>query len=416
MRRKSLIISAGLAAAVLLALAGALTMGLLPAPWQVTGSVPPAVFVSTAAPAPATLADATTLADSTAASMTAPDSTGSTAPAVRAEAAPAPTLATAQATNLAQATASNPVQPPAQPAAVAASLPAAAPLPAPAHLTGKALALGEAQAAPVPGGGEAAAWSPGAPWNFKTFREAMRQSGRTTELPKQEFAELQARKLVAMQSIERYLKRRFGQADPGVLRAFRELPREYFHYDYQRRQAFASNSYEAAPKPWAIGYGSALSDYLGQAYMTQLSRPRHGDTVLEIGTGSGFQSSLLSRIVKDVYSVEIIKPLGTEVARIYKPLGLSNVRTRVGDGYYGWPEVQGGFDIIMVTCVARYVSPELLRQLKPEGRLIVPIGQPFKRGQVLYVFTKDKAGKVHSRKDMGVFFIPMTGKILQGKS
>jgi len=285
-----------------------------------------------------------------------------------------------------------------------------------APAAGKALAVDEAQAAPVPSSGPAAAWSPGAPWDYKTFREAMRQSGRVSELPEQDFVELQARKAVAMQAIEKYLKRRFGKADPGVLRAFRELPREYYHYNYQQKQGFASNSYEPAPKPWAIGYGSALSDYMGQAYMTQLSNPRPGDTVLEIGTGSGFQSSLLSRIAKDVYSIEIIKPLGTEVARIYKPLGLENVRTRVGDGYYGWPEVKGGFDIIMVTCVARYVSPELLKQLKPEGRLIVPIGQPFKRGQVLYVFTKDKRGKVHSRKDMGVFFIPMTGKILQGAS
>jgi len=231
-----------------------------------------------------------------------------------------------------------------------------------------------------------------------------------------DFSELQARKAMAVQTIEKYLQRRFGKADPNVLRAFRELPREYYHYDYQQKRDFAPNSYEAAPKPWAIGFGSALSDYLGQAYMTQLSNPRPGDTVLEIGTGSGFQSSLLSRIAKDVYSIEIIKPLGTEVARIYKPLGLENVRTRVGDGYYGWPEVKGGFDIIMVTCVARYVSPELLKQLKPEGRLIVPIGQPFKRGQVLYVFTKDKTGKVHSRKDVGVYFIPMTGKIMEGKS
>jgi len=386
MRSKSLMISAGLAATVLLALAGALALDLLPAPWTTTWSGPASVSAALPA-APA-------------------------ASAVRVEAAPAPVSIPAPA----------PVAVADQ--SVAASLPASAPVMAPAPVmdkpqapaTGKILAVGEAQAAPVPGGGEAAAWSPGAPWNFKTFREAMRQSGRVSELPEQEFAELQARKVVAMQSIERYLKRRFGKADPNVLRAFRELPREYYHYDYQRKQAFASNSYEAAPKPWAIGYGSALSDYLGQAYMTQLSRPRPGDTVLEIGTGSGFQSSLLSRIVKDVYSVEIIKPLGAEVARIYKPLGLSNVRTRVADGYFGWPEVQGGFDIIMVTCVARYVSPELLKQLKPEGRLIVPLGQPFKRGQVLYVFTKDKAGKVHSRKDMGVFFIPMTGKIMQGKT
>jgi protein-L-isoaspartate(D-aspartate) O-methyltransferase len=81
----------------------------------------------------------------------------------------------------------------------------------------------------------------------------------------------------------------------------------------------------------------------------------------------------------------------------------------VGDGYFGWPEVKDGFDIIIVTCVAQYAPPELFRQLKPGGRLIIPIGQPFKRGQVLYVYTKDAAGKVHSRRDMGVFFIPMTG-------
>lgn len=278
-----------------------------------------------------------------------------------------------------------------------------------------AQAAREAQAAPVPAT-TAGAWVPGAPWDYKTFREAMRQSGRRAELPEKDFNELQARKPLAMQSIEKYLKRRFGAADPNVLRAFRELPREYYHYDYQQKRPFASVCYEAAPKPWAIGYGSALSDFLGQAYMTQLAKPRPGDTVLEVGTGSGFQSSLLSRIVKDVYSVEIIKPLGSEVAKIYKPLGLDNVRTRVGDGYFGWPEVAGGFDIIMVTCAARYVSPELLRQLKPEGRLIVPIGQPFKKGQVLYVFTKDKNGKVHSRKDMGVFFIPMTGKIMESKT
>ena len=132
---------------------------------------------------------------------------------------------------------------------------------------------------------------------------------------------------------------------------------------------------------------------------------------LEIGTGSGFQSALLSRIVKQAYSIEIIEPLGKAVSQIFAPLGYGNVHTRVGDGYYGWPEVQGGFDIIIVTCAAQYAPPDLFKQMKPGGRLVIPIGQPFKRGQVLYVYTKDGEGKIHSKRDMGVFFIPMTGAI-----
>ena len=85
----------------------------------------------------------------------------------------------------------------------------------------------------------------------------------------------------------------------------------------------------------------------------------------------------------------------------------------MGDGYYGWPEVAGGFDIIIVTCAAQYAPPDLFAQMKPGGRMIIPIGQPFKRGQVLYVYTKDEQGKVHSRRDMGVFFIPMTGAMMK---
>jgi protein-L-isoaspartate(D-aspartate) O-methyltransferase len=154
-----------------------------------------------------------------------------------------------------------------------------------------------------------------------------------------------------------------------------------------------------------------LSDYLGQAYMTQVCRPKPDDVTLEIGTGSGFQSSLLSRIVKDSYSIEIIEPLGKAVGRIFAPLGYTNVHSRVGDGYFGWPEVKDGFDIIIVTCAATFAPPELFRQLKPGGRLIIPIGQPFKRGQVLFVYTKDAEGKIHSKRDVGVYFIPMTGAI-----
>jgi protein-L-isoaspartate(D-aspartate) O-methyltransferase len=199
--------------------------------------------------------------------------------------------------------------------------------------------------------------------------------------------------------------------DPS--RAFTTVPREYFHYLYDQHRATPGDSYEENPKPWALGYGSALSDYLGQAYMTQVCKPKAGDVTLEIGTGSGFQSAILSRIVAQSYSIEIIEPLGHAVDRIWAPLGYANVRGRVGDGYYGWPEVEGGFDIIIVTCAAQYAPPDLFKQLKPGGRMIIPIGQPFKRGQFLYIYTKDAAGKVHSRKDVGVFFIPMTGVMMK---
>ncbi len=241
----------------------------------------------------------------------------------------------------------------------------------------------------------------------------MRKSGRPVSLSDQQFQAIQARKPAALARIESYLKERLGSADPAVMKAFQEVPRDYFHYFYPDHRSEGGVAYEDDPKPWALGYGSALSDYLGQAYMTQVCKAQPGDVTLEVGTGSGFQSSLLSRIAKRAYSIEIIEPLGRAVSKIFAPLGYDNVETRVGDGYFGWPEVQGGFDVIIVTCAAQYAPPDLFKQLKPGGRMLIPIGQPFKRGQVLYVYTKDAEGKVHSRKDVGVFFIPMTGAMMK---
>jgi protein-L-isoaspartate(D-aspartate) O-methyltransferase len=240
----------------------------------------------------------------------------------------------------------------------------------------------------------------GKPWTRDRYNQAMAESDA-----------IQARKPAAMKMIAGYLDSHFGKVDPLVMAAFEQVPREYYHYMYQNRIAAPAEAYESTPKPWAIGYGSALSDYLGQAYMTQLLQPKPGMVSLEVGTGSGFQSSLLSRIVSKSYSIEIIEPLGHAVSHIFKPLGYDNIETKVGDGYYGWPEVSEGFDVIIVTCAAEYAPPDLFKQLKPRGRMIIPIGQPFKRGQVLYVYTKDENGKIHSRRDVGVFFIPMTGAI-----
>ncbi|MEI7710539.1 MAG: protein-L-isoaspartate O-methyltransferase [Rhodospirillales bacterium] len=250
-----------------------------------------------------------------------------------------------------------------------------------------------------------------AQWTKADYEKAMKDSGRPVSLTDGQFDAIQKRRPGALKRIESYLKERLGSADPVVLAAFAEVPREYFHYLYPERVAQPSMAYEDMPKPWALGYGSALSDYLGQAYMTQVCQPKPGDVTLEIGTGSGFQSALLSRIVKEAYSIEIIEPLGKAVDKIFEPLGYTNVHGKVGDGYFGWPEVEGGFDIIIVTCAATFVPQALLKQLKPGGRMVIPIGQPFKHGQVLFIYTKDADGKVHSKRDMGVFFIPMTGAI-----
>ena len=250
-------------------------------------------------------------------------------------------------------------------------------------------------------------------WNREAFLTAMEKSGRPVSMGEAQFNAIQARRPAALRRIEQYLKERLGSADPAVMAAFGAVPREYYHYLYEGHTPTPSDAYEENPKPWALGYGSALSDYLGQAYMTQVAKPQPGDVTLEIGTGSGYQSSILSRIVKRSYSIEIIEPLGKAVGKIFAPLGYDNIESRVGDGYFGWPEVKDGFDIIIVTCAAQYAPPELFKQLRPGGRMLIPIGQPFKRGQFLYVYTKDAEGKVHSRKDVGVFFIPMTGTMMK---
>ncbi len=280
-------------------------------------------------------------------------------------------------------------------------------------ITRRGLIAGAALAAAAPALPRTARAATGGAWTREAYEAAMNQSGRPVSLTDAQFQAIQSRKPAALRHIESYLKERLGSADPAVMAAFQAVPREYYHYIYSERRATPGDAYEDTPKPWAIGYGSALSDYLGQAYMTQICKPAPGETTLEIGTGSGFQSSLLSRIVKTSYSIEIIEPLGHAVAKIFTPLGYDNIHTKVGDGYYGWPEVTDGFDIIIVTCAAQYAPPDLFKQLKPGGRMIIPIGQPFKRGQVLYVYNKDADGKIHSKRDMGVFFIPMTGAMMK---
>jgi protein-L-isoaspartate(D-aspartate) O-methyltransferase len=248
-------------------------------------------------------------------------------------------------------------------------------------------------------------------WEYPAYESAMSGSGRELgSVDATSFLSAQKRKQRYIDEIRAMLARNFGSADPAVVKAFAEVPREYFMYNYEAGRNMGQSAYEVPAQEWKIGYGSVLTDYMMQAYMTAKAKPKSTDVSLEIGTGSGFQSSILSRIVKKAYTIEIITSLGDKVKDIFVPLGLANVESRVGDGFYGWPEVEGGFDIILVTAQAPFVPPALLSQLKKGGRMIIPIGQPWKP-QFLYTFSKDAQGKVHSQRDVSTLFIPMTGQI-----
>jgi protein-L-isoaspartate(D-aspartate) O-methyltransferase len=248
-------------------------------------------------------------------------------------------------------------------------------------------------------------------WAFSSYEGAMTSSGRDLgSMSQSTFETAQQRKQKYLDEIQGMLVRNFGKADPEVMKAFAAVPREYYMYNYETGHNMGPSAYEVPAQEWKIGYGSVLTDYLMQAYMTAKAHPKPTDVSLEIGTGSGFQSSILSRIVKKAYTIEIITSLGDKVKNIFAPLGFENVDSRVGDGFFGWPEVEGGFDIILVTAQAPFVPPALLAQLKKGGRMIVPIGQPWKP-QYLYIFTKDDQGKVHSQRDVSTLFIPMTGQI-----
>lgn len=191
--------------------------------------------------------------------------------------------------------------------------------------------------------------------------------------------------------------------DPLVLDAFRQVPRHRFVPD-----ALVPHAYEDRPLP--IGYGQTISQPYIVAKMTELLEPKKGHRALEIGTGSGYQAAILSRLVADVYTVEIVNPLGTQARERLAALGHKNVEVRVGDGYYGWPE-KAPFDRIVVTAAADHVPPPLIQQLKPGGRLVVPIGNPFQT-QRLVLVTKGSNGPrdIRIQDIMPVRFVPLVSR------
>ncbi|MCA1784968.1 MAG: protein-L-isoaspartate(D-aspartate) O-methyltransferase, partial [Desulfobacteraceae bacterium] len=169
-------------------------------------------------------------------------------------------------------------------------------------------------------------------------------------------------------------------SDKATLDAMRSVPRHLFVPDSQ--QAYAYHD-----RPLPIGYGQTISQPYIVGYMTQIIGPEKGQRVLEIGTGSGYQAAVLAQIVDMVFSIEIIAPLVDQARKIMQQLSYDNVRIKHGDGYYGWEE-HAPFDAIVVTAAAEYIPPPLLAQLKPGGKMVIPVGSPFMTQQLMLVTKK----------------------------
>lgn len=159
--------------------------------------------------------------------------------------------------------------------------------------------------------------------------------------------------------------------------------------------------------PLPIGHGQTISQPLIVARMTDLLEIGKDDNVLEIGTGSGYQAAVLAELTRSVHTMEIIEPLARQAAIRLRSLGYGNVHTRLGDGYYGWPDA-APFDAIMVTAAASHVPPALLEQLKPGGRMVIPLGAQFMT-QYLMLVEKQPDGTIRTRQIVPVSFVPLTG-------
>lgn len=222
-------------------------------------------------------------------------------------------------------------------------------------------------------------------------------------------SETQAKPLLDKRQEEKYAAERNAMVDKyiapegitneAVLRAVRTVPRHMFVTPQFRAKAYVD---QALP----IGHKQTISPPFVVSYMTQVIDPKPEDKVLEIGTGSGYQAAILGQIVKQVFSIEIVEPLGKVAAERLKDLEYKNIQTRIGDGYKGWPE-EAPFDKIIVTCSPEKVPQPLVDQLKEGGKMIVPLGERYQ--QVFYLFEKQE-GKLVQTKLLPTLFVPMTGQ------
>ena len=185
---------------------------------------------------------------------------------------------------------------------------------------------------------------------------------------------------------------------PRVMAVMRQVPREKFIPAAKRASA-----YDNGPLP--IGHGQTISQPYIVALMTDLLQLKEDDRVLEIGTGSGYQTAILSCLAKAVYTVEVVKELGVAAAERLTRLNYTNIDYRIGNGYEGWPE-HAPYDAIIVTAAAPEIPQALIDQFKPGGRLVIPVGWQY-LPQELMLVEKDAGNKIHSRGILGVAFVPL---------
>lgn len=187
--------------------------------------------------------------------------------------------------------------------------------------------------------------------------------------------------------------------DPKVIKALRLIPREAFVADEYKQLAYANH-------PLPVGFGQTISQPFIVALMTQLLLPQQDDTILEIGTGSGYQAAVLARLVQRVISVEVIPALAERAGKLLAELGINNIEVHHGDGYHGWPDASP-YDGIIVTAYAREVPPPLLEQLKPGARMVIPVGAAYGI-QELRLVEKSAQGTITYRDLLPVTFVPFT--------
>lgn len=191
-----------------------------------------------------------------------------------------------------------------------------------------------------------------------------------------------------------------GIRDERLLAAMTEIPRHRFVPPH-----LAERAYDDSPLP--IGEGQTISQPYIVGFMTEILRLKPSDRVLEVGTGSGYQAAVASRIAREVYTVEIFESLAAGSRRTLSELGFANVHVRQGDGYYGWEE-KAPFDAIIVTCAGGHIPPPLLRQLRNGGRMVMPVGGPFLTQNLVFI-EKSADGSVSQRNVLPVAFVRLLG-------